>query len=172
MTGAAPIGPRGFCPDCGSRLMQGARRWAECPGCGYVAYRNPVAGVAMVVRDGNGQVLMGRRAHGDYAGLWCIPCGYVEWGEDVREAAARELAEETNLAATAGDVVAVHSNFHNAKQFTVGIWFAAEDVSGSLAAADGEFSELAYFSPSAPPPLAFPTDALVLRQLASHPADH
>jgi hypothetical protein len=29
----------------------------------------------------------GERARGDWAGLWCIPCGYVEWHEDIREEA-------------------------------------------------------------------------------------
>jgi ADP-ribose pyrophosphatase YjhB (NUDIX family) len=121
----------------------------------------------MVVRDAAGRVLMGRRAHGDYAGLWCIPCGYVEWGEDVRDAAVRELQEETGLDAKAGDVVAVHSNFHNQKQYTVGIWFAAAEATGAPTPVDGEFTELAYCDPADPPPLAFPTDALVLEQLAS-----
>lgn len=119
----------------------------------------------MIVRDGGGRVLLGRRARGDYAGLWCIPCGYVEWGEDVRYAAIRELQEETSLDANAGAVVAVHSNFHNEKQFTVGIWFDAEDVRGEPLPADGEFTELAFFAPGEPPELAFPTDALVLGQI-------
>lgn len=27
--------------------------------------------------------------------LWCIPCGRLEWDEDVRRRAERELLEET-----------------------------------------------------------------------------
>ena len=35
-----------------------------------------------------GRVLLVQRGPGHTgAGLWCLPCGYVEWGEDVREAA-------------------------------------------------------------------------------------
>ena len=37
---------------------------------------------------------------GSYAGQWCIPCGHVEWDEDLREAACREFQEETGLAIT------------------------------------------------------------------------
>lgn len=162
--------PRAFCPDCGTRLGDG-KRWPTCPACGYVAYRNPVVGVAMVVRDDRGHVLMGQRARGDYAHLWCIPCGYVEWGEDVRAAAERELLEETGLQARATYVIAVHSNFHNEKQYTVGVWFAAEDVAGACEPVDGEFRQVAYFDPAAPPPVAFPTDALVLAQLAAAVGD-
>ena len=90
---------------------------------------------------------MGRRAKGEYAGLWCIPCGYVEWEEDVREAAQREFAEETGLSVTLGGVLAVHSNFHNARQHTVGIWFAGDVTGGNLHPMDGELSELAYCEP-------------------------
>lgn len=169
MTTSKPPEPGGFCPDCGTRLDAGPPTRRHCSNCGRTIYRNPIVGVAMVVRDEHGSVLIGRRSRGGYAGLWCIPCGYVEWGEDVREAASRELAEETGLSARATSVVAVHSNFHNVEQYTVGIWFAAEHVSGALAPADGELSELAYFDPATPPPLAFPTDALVLEQLARQP---
>ncbi len=128
--------------------------------------RRPSVGVAIVVRDGSGRVLLGRRAVGWGAGAWCIPCGSVEWGEDVRAAAARELIEETGIHARAGKVLAVHSNFHDPERLTVGIWFAAEDARGEPSPADGELSATGYFDPASPPELAFPTDALVLTQLA------
>ncbi|MGE5594480.1 MAG: NUDIX domain-containing protein, partial [Hyphomicrobiales bacterium] len=99
-------------------------------------------------------------------GKWCIPCGYVEWDEEVRAAAEREFAEETGLSVRAGDVVAVHSNFHNPKQHTVGIWFEGELLGGELHPVDGELDELRWVDPADPPELAFPTDALVLQQLA------
>jgi ADP-ribose pyrophosphatase YjhB (NUDIX family) len=123
-------------------------------------------GVAVIIRDEAGRVLMGRRAQGRYAGLWCIPCGRLEWDEDVREEAVREFLEETGLEVELDGVAAVHSNFHDPERQTVGIWFDGHVTGGHLHPADGELSELGYFDPAAPPPLAFPTDALVLRELA------
>lgn len=162
--------PGQFCPDCGGALFfdyRGGERPPTCPSCGYVRYRNPIVGVAVIIRDEAGRVLMGRRSKGDYTGLWCIPCGYVEWDEDVRDAARRELREETGIEVTIGAVAAVHSNFHNPRQHTVGIWFEGHITGGEAKPADGEFDELGWFDPAEPPTLAFPTDALVLADLAA-----
>ena len=157
-----------YCPLCGqvlTRDVQAGR--ARCAGCGFVHYRNPVAGVAVVVRDDSGGVLLGERARGEWAGQWCIPCGFVEWHEDIREAAVREFEEETGLKVRLGEVLAVHSNFHNPKQHTVGTWFHGDVIGGRLYPQDGELQQLAYVDPLDPPPLAFPTDALVLEKLAA-----
>ncbi len=170
MVAAGPPDAR-FCRRCGGALHaepRGDRLRPVCQQCGAVTFHNPAVGVAVVVRDEQGRVLLGRR-NNSYAGQWCIPCGYVEWDEDVHAAAAREFLEETGLRVVVGPVVAVHSNTHNPAQHTVGIWFAGTVVGGALAAAD-DLDEVAFFPPDAPPAeLAFPTDRLVLDQLA-HPA--
>ncbi len=155
-----------YCPHCATALERrkvGDRARGACPACGYIQYRNPAVGVAVIVRDGD-RVLLGRRA-GSYRGQWCIPCGYVEWDEDVREAARREFEEETGLRVQLGSVYAVHSNFHNPKQHTVGIWFTGEIESGEARAADGLDAVGFFHLDALPPELAFPTDRLVLDQL-------
>jgi ADP-ribose pyrophosphatase YjhB (NUDIX family) len=136
-----------------------------CPACGFIHYRNPTVGVATVILDGDA-ILLGRRAaHSSYPGAWCIPCGHVEWEEDIREAARRECREETGLEVHVGEVVAVHSNFHNPNQHTVGVWFRCEITGGALRAGD-DLDRVDWFPLTAPPePLAFPTDRLVLQAL-------
>jgi 8-oxo-dGTP diphosphatase len=155
-----------YCPRCASQLESrawGGRQRPVCPSCGYVAYKNPAVGVAVIVRDDQGGVLLGRRTSA-YAGKWCIPCGYVEWDEDVRDAARREFAEETGLNVELSDVYTVHSNFHNRDKQTVGIWFLGQVTGGALEAAD-DLDRVAYFQLDDLPELAFPTDELVLESL-------
>ena len=56
------------------------------------------AGVVLVVRRGNGDVLVFER--GDARGAWQLPQGGIDVGESPLEAAWRELAEETGLSAS------------------------------------------------------------------------
>ena len=156
-----------FCPKCGGRLQadsKGEKERLVCQQCSFIFYRNPAVGVAVVLLEGQ-RILLGRRSRGEYKGHWCIPCGYVEWGEEVREAAYREFLEETGLQVEVGPVYAVHSNFHNQESLTVGVWFRGEVTGGALQAGD-DLDAAQYFPRDAlPEPLAFPTDRLVLAQL-------
>jgi len=102
--------------------------------------------------------------------MWCIPCGYVEFDEDFREALVREIEEETGLRVRAGSIVAVHSNFHEPDRQSVGLWLAATPVGGRLRAGD-DVDAIGFFPPGEPGvPLAFPTDAQVLADLRRLPS--
>lgn len=157
-----------YCPHCATVLedatVGGALR-KRCPQCGFVHFRNPGVGAAVVIRDNAGRLLLIKRAKGaTKPGLWAIPAGYVDYGEDVRSAAARELEEETGLIAEIGDVVWVASNFHDPYKLTVGIWFAGTVIGGALRAGDdAEAAE--FFATDDLPPLAFDTDIAYLRSL-------
>ena len=55
-----------------------------------------MVGVGVLVRQDNRVLLAQRRREPDL-GLWTIPGGLVELGEGIREAAKREIKEETGL---------------------------------------------------------------------------
>jgi ADP-ribose pyrophosphatase YjhB (NUDIX family) len=157
-----------FCPHCATALEREVRAGAPrmvCPGCGWTHFRNPGVGAAVLLRNEAGEVLLVRRAPGSTrAGAWCIPCGYVDYGEDVREAAAREVAEETGLRVDVGEVVFVRSNFHDPAKLTVGVWFDGTVVGGTLAPGD-DADDAGWFPLDVLPDLAFATDRELLAGL-------
>ena len=90
-----------FCTHCGQPLI---RMWIEndlrqrdvCGTCNAVQYENPKVLVACIVCFKDSVVLC-RRAIMPAKGLWYFVTGFVEAGESLEEAAARELLEETGL---------------------------------------------------------------------------
>ena len=161
-----------FCPMCSTELavrQLGGRDRRVCPACGYIHWRNPGVGAAVLVRDQEGRVLLIRRAPGSTKpGLWAIPAGYVDYGEDVRQAARREMREETGLVVEVGEAVFVASNFHDPGKLTVGIWFAGTVTGGTLEAGD-DADDAGYFALDDLPPLAFETDVALLDSLRLEP---
>jgi 8-oxo-dGTP diphosphatase len=70
--------------------------------------RRPVVGVAAAAQTEDGRWLLVRR--GD-TGRWALPGGTVEWGETLRGAIVRELAEEAGVDhVTLGKVLGVYSD--------------------------------------------------------------
>lgn len=156
-----------FCPKCSGPLAyqaQKGRLRLTCQSCAYIFYENPVVGVAGVLLNPRGQVLLGKRSSSRYRGLWCIPCGYLEYDEDLYEGLKREFKEETALDVEIQELFTALSNFHDPQRHSVGIWFLVRTTGGTLSAGD-DLDELAFFSLDSLPRLAFPTDAKVLAML-------
>jgi ADP-ribose pyrophosphatase YjhB (NUDIX family) len=107
-----------------------------------------------------GRLLLGERRDGG----WCIPCGHVEWDEDIKDAAIREFAEETGVQVILNGVYAVHSNFHKPDQHTVGVWFMGQRQGGILRVG-GDLIKVGFYPLDGLPDLKFPTDQLVVAQL-------
>jgi 8-oxo-dGTP diphosphatase len=88
-----------FCLMCGRRLtsllVEGHRR-RRCPRCGWIFYGNPAPACAAVVLAA-GRLLLARRARPPYAGMWDLPGGFLEAGEDPFGALRRELREEIGV---------------------------------------------------------------------------
>jgi 8-oxo-dGTP diphosphatase len=62
-------------------------------------YPRPAVSVDIVIvtREAKPRVLLIRRKHDPFAGMWAIPGGFVDMDESLEDAARRELMEETGV---------------------------------------------------------------------------
>ncbi len=159
-----------FCSACGTRLERAylhSRERGVCPECGRIDFRSPSVAVAVVLRDDAGRVLMVKRGPGSSRpGRWSIPAGYMDYGEEIREAGAREVLEETGLVVEVGAPIFVATNFHDPLKVSVCVWFAG-CVVGGRPAAGSDAVDLGWFALDSLPDLAFETDTELCRLLRS-----
>ncbi len=108
--------PMKFCPSCAApvemRIPEGDHLpRAVCTGCGTIHYRNPKL-IAGCVPEHEGRILICRRAIEPRRGFWTIPAGFMEIGETMQQAAARECHEEALARVQIGTLCAVVHVLH------------------------------------------------------------
>lgn len=92
--------------------------------------------VGALVYDEQHRLLVVRRANEPGRGLWSLPGGRVEPGEDDPTAVIREVAEETGLRVEVGKLVGeVERDAPNGKLYVIRD-YQAEAVGGALVAGD------------------------------------
>lgn len=156
-----------FCPLCAERLetvLEGERERKKCPTCGFVQYKNPVCAAGVVIIE-NGSVLLVKRRYDPYRGMWAIPSGFVEYEEDLKTTAARELEEETGLEVHLERLLAAESCFDDPRGNSILVLYEGRIKGGRLRPGD-DAEEVRFFSLSQLPPLAFEVHRKVLGELA------
>lgn len=152
-----------YCPQCGTKLDRQerfGRLRPTCPQCNWVYFADPrVAAVVLVEKDN--QVLMVRRAFEPGKGLWTLPAGFVDAGEDPVLAAERECREETGLQVKVTGLLDVVYGLEHPRGAHILIVYGAEITSGDLKPAD-DVDMAGFFSRNELPPLAFKTTIKIL----------
>jgi ADP-ribose pyrophosphatase YjhB (NUDIX family) len=157
-----------FCAQCAGPLVD---RWIEverrtrpcCSVCGCLVYQNPRVLVTTIVAVG-ASILLCRRANAPAAGRWALPGGFMECGETLEEAAARESFEETGVPLDAG-TFRLHAVSTLPEISEVYVGFIARLTKLPALVCGAECSELAFFEEAAVPwsELSYPDVGAYLR---------
>lgn len=155
--------PVNYCQVCGHSMedrVAFGKPHRVCPDCGYIHFRDPKV-AAVVFIENNEQVLLIRRAMNPERGKWALPAGYIDDGEDPREAAVREAREETGLEVTITGLLDVQQGPVELGASII-IIYAAQVTSGQAKALD-DADAILWFSAHDPlPELAFDSTRTLL----------
>ena len=122
------------------------------------AWKSPRLTVDALARDTAGRILLVRRGRPPFAGAWALPGGFVEYGETVEDACARETLEETGLAVEVGAIAGVYSRpDRDPRGHTVSIVYFCRPVGGEIQGGD-DAAEARWFSPAEAASLSYAFD--------------
>ena len=131
-----------FCGRCGTSMeMSRTERAKECPRCGLLRF--PRLAPAVIVLVERGQELLLARAYAFAPGLYSVIAGFVEPGETLEEAVAREVREEVGL------------SVQNIRYFGSQPWpfphslmvgFTAAYAGGEISRDDGEIEDAGWYT--------------------------
>ena len=160
---------RKYCARCGkavqTRVLDDRPR-VVCPACETVFYDNPLPVAASVVLNERREVLLVKRKREPYQGAWCLPMGFAELGETVREAALRELREEAGIDGAVVHLLDADSFESELYGDLLIVTFEMERTGGEECAGD-DAEEVGYFPLEEHPALPFSSNEKALRACAA-----
>ena len=152
-----------FCPRCGTPVNH-EERFGKlrpvCPQCDWIHFVDPKVAAAVLIEQ-NGRVLLVRRANEPFRGLWTLPAGFINGGEDPAEAAARECLEETGLSVRVIRVLDIISGKEHSRGADFIIVYLATVEGGELKP-DDDADAAEWFERTSLPQLAFRATQVVL----------
>jgi 8-oxo-dGTP diphosphatase len=146
------------------RERSGAMR-PVCTACDHIVYFNPGVAVAVCIMQDD-QILLVRRGMEPMRGYWAMPAGFMEYDEDPKAAARREVLEETGLDVQIDKLIEIFHTPSDGGLANLVITYAASITGGTMQAQD-DADDVAWFTKTnVPPKVAFlPSQTVVRRWL-------
>jgi len=142
------------CGACGAEMAFAKQDLAlVCPSCGQMVYPQIApAVITAITRNGGREILLAHNKRFT-SGTYSLIAGFVEAGESLEQAVEREILEETGIRVKNVRYLASQPwPFPNSLM----LGFSAEYESGEPYPADGELSDLGWYTADAMPPLPTP----------------
>lgn len=160
-----------YCPRCGAPVNHEERYGKVrpvCPQCGWIHFIDPKVAAAVLVEQDR-RVLLVRRANEPFRGLWTLPAGFINGGEDPAEAASRECLEETGLRVQILRVLDIIAGKEHPRGADFIIVYQASVLGGELRP-DDDVDAVEWFPRDRLPRLAFRATQIVLARDFSRPS--
>ena len=153
-----------FCPRCATQLNLEERFGGlrpVCPRCGWIHFVDPKVAAAVLATQDD-RILLVRRVNEPFRGLWTLPAGFVNGGEDPAQAAQRECLEETGLRVRVTRLYDIVSGREHERGADFVIVYQAEVLGGEMRP-DDDVDAVEWFDKVHLPPLAFLATQKVLQ---------
>lgn len=156
-----------FCLYCGNKLI---RRHIEnydrfyCENCEKVIYKNSIPASAAIITNSDKEILLVKRKKEPHVNSWCLPGGFIEFGEDPREATLRELEEETNLIGKIIELYDVLPDISPLYGPVLLVSYVVEIVNGKMAPGD-DASDVKYFGKDEIPTVIFKSHKRIINEV-------
>lgn len=127
----------------------------------------------VVVTTLDGYVALVKRGWDPFEGMWALPGGHVDPGERIRDAAARELAEEAGVSALPAELVQVDifdAPGRDPRGRYVTVAYHLETLPGTTLTAGHDAVAVRWWPLNDLPPLAFDHAEIINRVKAAYPA--
>ncbi|MGC9312752.1 MAG: NUDIX hydrolase [Sediminispirochaetaceae bacterium] len=96
--------------------------------------------------ESNGRLLLEKRNHDPFNGLWCIPGGHIDYGESVEKALIREVREETGLQVINYSFFNYYTEYYDELNWHAVALIFVVYTTGSLKMQPEEVQELRWFT--------------------------
>lgn len=155
-----------FCPMCGTGLEHQHRLGKirpVCPSCGHIVFFDPKVAVVIVIERA-GKILLVKRAVDPGKGRWAFPAGFVDAGEDPKDAACREIHEETGVDIEIDRLIDVFArSADDGGTADILIAYSAHIIGGTLHP-DDDAEEVDWFTAPDLPDLVFATTKILVQR--------
>jgi 8-oxo-dGTP diphosphatase len=117
----------------------------------------------IVTREKRPRVLLIRRKHDPFAGMWAIPGGFVDMDETLEAAARRELCEETGVRVKSLEQIHTFGDpGRDPRGRTISVVYLCRvDAAAVQPRAADDAAEVAWHRLEQPPPMAFDHAAIL-----------